>query len=47
MARTRTTRRTRLLLFGGALAAALALPATTLAASLEGTPGPDHLVGTA
>ena len=29
-----------------ALVAVLALPATTLAANFEGTPGPDHLVGT-
>ena len=32
---------------GLALLAALALPATALAADVRGTPGPDHLVGTA
>src|SRR5512141_3070342 len=37
----------RTLLAGGALLAALALPASAIAATLVGTAGPDHLVGTA
>jgi Ca2+-binding RTX toxin-like protein len=36
----------RSLLGAAARVAALALPATALAATFEGTPGPDHLVGT-